>query len=237
MIPDHPTAADAAARRAELFDPPRRPGSLGCIAHFEVEAFLGRGASGSAYWRAGRIRNQLLRIRSKTQAMTPTPTCQICGSAADPFIVAGVIRRSIADLIRAEFPNCSSSGFICLPHLNRFRSQFVENLLLAEKGELTSHEREVVAALERHETFTQHVDEEYDQGLTFDERLTDQIALFGGSWKFLDFFFVILVVWIAANFVVNIWQPFDPYPYILLNLILSCLAAIQVTAIMMSQYR
>jgi uncharacterized membrane protein len=72
---------------------------------------------------------------------------------------------------------------------------------------------------------------------TFGERLSDRIADFGGSWKFIIFFVVVITVWMA----VNIWwidnKAFDPYPFILLNLVLSCVAALQAPVIMMSQNR
>jgi uncharacterized membrane protein len=78
---------------------------------------------------------------------------------------------------------------------------------------------------------------EFEQQLTFGERLADKIAEFGGSWRFIIIFFVILSLWIAINSLTLILKPFDPYPFILLNLILSCLASIQAPIIMMSQNR
>ncbi len=69
------------------------------------------------------------------------------------------------------------------------------------------------------------------------EQLADKIASFGGSWKFIVFFAGFLIIWIAINSMVIFWTPVDPYPYILLNLVLSCLAAIQAPIIMMSQNR
>jgi uncharacterized membrane protein len=78
---------------------------------------------------------------------------------------------------------------------------------------------------------------EFEQQLTFGERLADKIAEFGGSWRFIIIFFVILSLWIAINSLTLILKPFDPYPFILLNLILSCLASIQAPIIMMNQNR
>ena len=69
------------------------------------------------------------------------------------------------------------------------------------------------------------------------ERLADRIAVFGGSWTFLICFGVFLVLWVAINSLVLLWRPVDPYPFILLNLVLSCLAAIQAPIILMSQNR
>lgn len=75
------------------------------------------------------------------------------------------------------------------------------------------------------------------QESTFGERVADKVAEFGGSWTFILSFFFILLCWIAINTFVLTKDPFDPYPYILLNLVLSCLAALQAPVIMMSQNR
>jgi len=72
---------------------------------------------------------------------------------------------------------------------------------------------------------------------TLGERLSDHLASFGGSWTFIIFFFVVLVAWMAFNVVLVEQERFDPYPFILLNLVLSCLAALQAPIIMMSQKR
>ena len=73
--------------------------------------------------------------------------------------------------------------------------------------------------------------------LTFGQRAADKIATFGGSWTFIISFFAILAIWIAINVYTLQNKGFDPYPFILLNLILSCLASIQAPIIMMSQNR
>jgi uncharacterized membrane protein len=73
--------------------------------------------------------------------------------------------------------------------------------------------------------------------LTKGQSLSDKIARFGGSWMFIITFFVILLVWIAYNSLTPAADSFDPYPFILMNLVLSCLAALQAPIIMMSQNR
>ena len=78
---------------------------------------------------------------------------------------------------------------------------------------------------------------EFEGSFTYGQRLADRIAAFGGSWTFISIFLVVLVVWMGINTWVLLKQPFDPYPYILLNLVLSCLAAIQAPVILMSQNR
>src|SRR5207253_678635 len=102
---------------------------------------------------------------------------------------------------------------------------------------LTSLEHDVLRSLREHELIARNVDAEFEQKWSLGERLADRIATFGGSWAFLICFGVFLGLWIATNALVLLWRPFDPYPFILLNLILSCLAAIQAPIIMMSQNR
>jgi uncharacterized membrane protein len=78
---------------------------------------------------------------------------------------------------------------------------------------------------------------ERDERLTLGQKIADKVADFGGSWIFIISFMFLVVLWISLN---TIWarnQKFDPYPFILLNLILSCIAALQAPVIMMSQNR
>jgi uncharacterized membrane protein len=91
--------------------------------------------------------------------------------------------------------------------------------------------------LHEHEILSSNISKQFERKLTFGERLSDHIAEFGGSWKFLITFGVVLLIWIGINGVILATRAFDPYPFILLNLILSCLAAIQAPVIMMSQNR
>jgi uncharacterized membrane protein len=106
-----------------------------------------------------------------------------------------------------------------------------------EIGELSALDHEVIESLQQHEILSSDISKQFETKLTFGERLSDRIASFGGSWKFLITFFSILVVWIIINGVLLMIHAFDPYPFILLNLILSCLAAVQAPVIMMSQNR
>ena len=165
--------------------------------------------------------------------------CQICGRREQEteILAAGVIRPVVTDLIRRSILEWSDEGFICLDDLNRFRNQYVLSLIEAEKGELSDLEKEVLESITRHEILATHTDEEYETQLSVGQRLSDRLAKFGGSWKFIIMFSVVIVVWVLINTIVFIFKPFDPYPFILLNLILSCLAAMQAPIIMMSQNR
>jgi len=166
-------------------------------------------------------------------------SCQVCGKDAfqADLIAASSVRPVVVDLIRQDNPEWSAEGFICADDLNRFRYDYVRSLIETERGELSDLEKAVVESLASHEILSMHVDQEYDSTLTFGQRLSDKIASFGGSWRFIIIFFLILVFWIAVNSLIWAFRPFDPYPFILLNLILSCLAAIQAPIIMMSQNR
>jgi len=84
---------------------------------------------------------------------------------------------------------------------------------------------------------SRNINNVHDAKLTFGERLADKMADFAGSWIFIISFGVILLIWIIFNSIEFLYHPFDPYPYILLNLVLSCLAALQAPVIMMSQNR
>ena len=166
-------------------------------------------------------------------------SCQVCGkdAAQADLIAAGSVRPVVVNLIRQDYPEWSAEGFICVDDLNRFRYDYVRSLIETERGELSDLEKEVVNSLASHEILSMHVDQEYDSTLTFGQRLSDKIASFGGSWRFIIIFFCILVFWVSVNSLILAFKPFDPYPFILLNLILSCLAAIQAPIIMMSQNR
>jgi len=165
--------------------------------------------------------------------------CQICNEQKELSEVrpAELVRQPIVDIIRKTHPDWSSSGFICNSDLNHFRTEYVRNVLEIEKGELSTLEEQVVKSLKEQELLSQNINIEFDRRLTFGERLADKIAEFGGSWRFIIFFTSFLLLWISVNTIILMLRPFDPYPFILLNLILSALAAIQAPVIMMSQNR
>jgi uncharacterized membrane protein len=165
--------------------------------------------------------------------------CAICGktfSAHDIFSGA-LVRESVAKVIRKDYPEWTAESYICRTDLAHYRTRYVHSLLESEKGELSDLEQEVLQSLEKHELIATNVDAEFEQKWTFGETLADRIASFGGSWRFLIIFAAFLLLWIGMNSLVLFWHPVDPYPFILLNLLLSCLAAIQAPIIMMSQNR
>ena len=148
-----------------------------------------------------------------------------------------VVRPGIMELIKSKYPKINIKGFISSTVLKDFRQQYVENILATERGELSKLEKEVVKSLVHHDTLSKNVNTQFDKKLTTGEKVADKVAEFGGSWKFIILFGVIIALWVIINAVILLHQPFDPYPFLLLNIMLSCLAAIQAPVIMMSQNR
>ncbi len=167
------------------------------------------------------------------------PQCQIChqAKALSAGTSVDLIRPSLADYIRKKIPDLDPRGFICLNDLGQFRRDYVKEVLEDEIGELSVLDQEVVDSLREHEILSENIGHQFEKKLTFGEHLSDQIAAFGGSWRFIILFGGVLVVWIIINTAVLATRAFDPYPFILMNLILSCLAALQAPVIMMSQNR
>lgn len=174
-----------------------------------------------------------------SQAATSLQICQICKKpkSLQSGMVAELIRPSLLEFIKKRIPSLDSRGFICLDDLGEFRKEYVKEVLEEEIGELSALDQEVIESLQQHEILSNDLSKQFEKKLTFGERLSDHIAEFGGSWKFLITFGAVLVVWIAINGALLVAHAFDPYPFILLNLILSCLAAVQAPIIMMSQNR
>ena len=171
--------------------------------------------------------------------MSKTYVCQICHKSKSPTQgqVAEVIRPSLLDCIKKHHPEWDGTGFVCFDDIGDCRKQYVKEVLQDEIGELSALDEEVVESLRQHEIISENISRQFDRELTFGERLSDRIAEFGGSWRFLITFFSILLGWIVINGVLLLTHAFDPFPFILLNLILSCLAAVQAPVIMMSQNR
>jgi len=166
-------------------------------------------------------------------------TCPICDlpKPKSELRSAEMIHGPVGELIRKQHPDWNPEHLICLSCLNRFRAEYVEDALVEQRGEITSVESAVIETLKEQEMLSRNINAEFDRELGFGERLADKVASFGGSWRFMIFFAAVLAGWIAINSFFLFRRPFDPYPFILLNLILSCLAAIQAPIIMMSQNR
>jgi uncharacterized membrane protein len=165
------------------------------------------------------------------------PRCAFCGKEAREPLLFGSVRPAIAEMMSSEHPNLTAGDTICSHHVSDYRTRYVAGLLERERGELSDLERQVVESLAREETVSRDVEAAWDDRRSTGEKVADMVADFGGSWTFIGSFFFVLVVWIAFNVWTATRAIFDPYPFILLNLVLSCLAAIQAPIIMMSQNR
>ena len=172
----------------------------------------------------------------------PEPVAQRCfhcqkNRPYESMIPGEMLRPAIIETIKKRDTSWSPSRMICVDCLDLFRSEYVEDALKDEVGELSKLEQEVVDSLREQENLTENINRAFERSITFGQHVADRVATFGGSWIFIGAFFLVLAAWIGINSVATIRTPFDPYPYILLNLILSCLAAIQAPIIMMSQNR
>lgn len=174
---------------------------------------------------------------SKTQNIQHT--CSVCGKSfpARTLVSGAVVQDAITEHILRDHPEWSSEAYICRDDLARYSTDYVKSLLESERGELSSLETEVLESMRQHELLAMNVDVESEKTWTFGERMADRMADFAGSWTFLICFGIFMAIWIIMNSLVLYWRPLDPFPYILLNLMLSCLAAIQAPIIMMSQNR
>lgn len=147
------------------------------------------------------------------------------------------LREGIFNLILSEHPGFDKEGYISLEELNQYRRLYLTSLIVQEKGELDEIDRDVMEAIKNNAILSQNIQDELEEQLTFGQRMADKLAAFGGSWTFILIFFGFILAWIMVNLWFMVARPFDPFPFILLNLILSCLAALQAPIIMMSQNR
>lgn len=171
-------------------------------------------------------------IETSMDEITICPTCgrsDVAGLRTQRVIPAAIIQ-----LIHAEKPEWTEADGLCLNCLNRYRTEYVNQVLRSDEGDLDVIEKLVTKSFEDAESSA--FVEDLPEALTFGNRLADKVAAFGGSWAFIIFFGCVIVVWITLNTFALAFR-FDPFPYILLNLVLSCLAAMQAPVIMMSQNR
>ncbi len=166
--------------------------------------------------------------------------CRLCGRTAlrGTMVPATGVRPQVAAHVARHFPDrWTGTGYVCHACLNRERLDFVTERLTEEKGALSSVEQEVAKKAGLHLMLARDIDAQFEANVTVGQRAADTVARVGGSWAFVLSFIVLLGVWMVANTLVLHQGAFDPYPYILLNLVLSCLAALQAPIIMMSQNR
>ncbi len=168
-----------------------------------------------------------------------TVTCHISGKTVGKHEAwqAGTLNPGLLEFIRKEFPDLTPEKYISIEQINHYRRKYLEDLFIGETGELNDMEKEVMSSIRNNKILSENIEPEIEERLTMGQRMADRIADFGGSWGFILIFFTFILLWMAINVYALVNHPFDPYPFILLNLILSCIAAIQAPIIMMSQNR
>lgn len=144
---------------------------------------------------------------------------------------------SFSDYIKQHAPDKEDISSISPEDLIELRKDYINLLLEEDLGELNEVQKLVARSVSNRRLIAKEHPHLDDQSESFGDKLADKVAEFGGSWRFIIIFFAILIAWM----ILNVWwlgnKGFDPYPFILLNLILSCLASIQAPIIMMSQNR
>lgn len=150
-------------------------------------------------------------------------------------VYASSLRTGLLSSIQKDHPDFNHTSCLSLGELNIYREKYIADYLASEIGQLSELQKTVVEALRNKETISDKVEE--TESLSVGQYLADKVASFGGSWKFIIVFGLFILSWISINTYWYSHDAFDPYPFILLNLILSCIAALQAPVIMMSQNR
>lgn len=147
------------------------------------------------------------------------------------------ITGSLYDFIRSEHPDFTKESLLSISELNGLRQKYISSCLMKDNEQLLKLQKDFTKSLHKLQSLTKTVEETDFSDLTLGQRVADKVATFGGSWTFIISFGFVITVWISINSWLLSIKPFDPYPFILLNLLLSCLAALQAPVIMMSQNR
>ncbi len=149
------------------------------------------------------------------------------------------VNHQVFSLIQKEFPDFKKNSLLSTDELNQYRKKYLSQLLKIEKREASKLEKEVIQSINDNEVLSHKIGKEQLPPLSYGQKIADKVAAFGGSWGFIICFFIFLGIWMGINMLILATgtQPFDPYPFILLNLLLSTLASIQAPIILMSQNR
>lgn len=145
--------------------------------------------------------------------------------------------KDLQQFILKTEPNLTSQSEISYTSLMNFRFQYINQLLIKEINTSKQFDHEMKHKIQNEQVHIKNVNDSLKNKETFGQKVADNIAKFGGSWTFIIIFILILAGWITLNTLPLFFEPFDKFPYILLNLALSCLAAIQAPIILMSQNR
>ncbi len=135
--------------------------------------------------------------------------------------------------IKKDYPQAHDNSFICSEHLVHYRLVKMDQMIANDYQQNDQINAQLSKILANHTYQVVDVNNELEHSLTFGQRVADGVARFGGSWAFIISFIAVMLVWMFINVVPLFTHHFDPYPFILLNLFLSMVAAIQAPLIMM----
>lgn len=169
---------------------------------------------------------------------SPTGICFICNKNKKKLTNESIIDESLKEIFETKFPSPHEQDInICDDCINNLRIDYIKYILELNKDELSQSEEKIIESYKAKELVTKNTELDFITKQTFGDKAADMIAFFGGSWYFILFFLAVIIIWITINTIVLLQKPFDPYPFILLNLLLSCLSALQAPIILMSQNR
>src|SRR5574341_2309885 len=165
--------------------------------------------------------------------------CSLCGKPVEgrKLFSPQKLENPIVEIIKRERPDWAGTRGICPECHEQYRAKKFVDYLEREYAKISEMEKSLVTQIARRGRVSKLVNVEFDAQMTLGQRVADRVARFGGSWTFIGIFGGILLAWMGINTWVLVTRPFDPYPFILLNLVLSTLAALQAPVIMMSQNR
>ncbi len=181
--------------------------------------------------------------RSRSSVLPPASTarevCALCSKnqARNSMIPANGLRPQLVEYMGCQ-DDSQGDVWVCASCLKKKRTEFIAGRLAAERGVLTLVEEEIARRAADHRTIARDIGAQFESAATRGERIADAVARIGGSWTFVLGFFGFLILWMFINVqLTRRGGAFDPYPFILLNLVLSCIAAMQAPIIMMAQNR
>ncbi|MAG16403.1 hypothetical protein CMO88_05075 [Candidatus Woesearchaeota archaeon] len=165
--------------------------------------------------------------------------CIICSRKLERrnLYLGKVMRQGVYELVKNKNKEFGEKSKLCGKCLSETRAEYIIGTLKDEEADISHLEKDVLTSIKKQDTITRNIYKDYRKKLKISDAISDKLAEFGGSWTFIIMFGLFLAGWIMVNIYLLSQKPFDPYPFILLNLILSTLAAIQAPIIMMSQNR
>lgn len=149
----------------------------------------------------------------------------------------GSIDEKVKKTILEEHPEMKDSDLLCNACVSQIHLEYLHESFDRGELKLSPADRKILRDIGKQGLLTPAIRKRGFQPTAFPDRLADRIAAFGGSWRFILIFVGLLIAWVSVNTFLLLTKPVDPFPFVLLNLALSCIAALQAPVIMMSQNR